>query len=84
MLERRMVLFLSNELPLKTWASPPHRRLLVSETLVCHRDPQVRVAGQGVSLEKTIMSKVQRSIMQSSLPLMVLQGVKLHGQKMGV
>jgi hypothetical protein len=70
MLERRTVLFLSNELPLKTRAPPPHRRLLVSETQVCHRDrdPRVRVVGQGLSLGKTIMSKVQRSLMQSSLP----------------
>jgi hypothetical protein len=45
MLERRTVLFLSNELPLKTRASQPHRRLLVSETLVCHRDLRVRVVG---------------------------------------
>ncbi|KAF8499852.1 hypothetical protein F5888DRAFT_1610700 [Russula emetica] len=34
MLERRMVLFLSKSLPLKTWAALPHRRLLLSETPV--------------------------------------------------
>ena len=38
MLEWRTVLFLSNELPLETRASPPLRRLLVNEPLVCHRD----------------------------------------------
>ena len=73
MLERRTVLFLSNELPLKTRASSRHRRFLVNETLVCHRHPRVRVAGEGMSLEKTIVSKVQQRIMQSSLLLMVLQ-----------
>ncbi|KAF8499888.1 hypothetical protein F5888DRAFT_1921693 [Russula emetica] len=34
MLEWRTVLFLPKQLPLKTWAAPPHRRLLVSETPV--------------------------------------------------
>jgi hypothetical protein len=32
MQDRRRVLFLSKKLPLKTWAAPSHRKLLVSET----------------------------------------------------
>ena len=34
MLEQRRVLFHSKRLPLKTWAAPPYRRLLMSETSV--------------------------------------------------
>ena len=68
-LGRRRVHFLSKQLPLKTWPTPPQRRLLVSETpvrMVCHHDPRLRVVGQDVSRRKTMMAKVQPSIMQRS------------------
>src|SRR6266478_5148727 len=82
-----MVLPLFKELPPRNWASPPPRRLLVSETpvqMTYHHNPRVRMISQDISRRTTTIAEVRGGTMRSSWCPVFLLRKKFHGWRMSV